>query len=59
VSTEVDARLSFDVAATIAKAKKIIALYAEHVRICITRSDMRFGDPECGMRGTVSTHLHH
>lgn len=31
VSTEVDARLSFDKEATIAKAKKIIALYAEKV----------------------------
>jgi transaldolase len=30
VSTEVDARLSFDVNATIAKAHKIIALYEEH-----------------------------
>ncbi|MBT6277401.1 MAG: transaldolase [Chromatiales bacterium] len=29
VSTEVDARLSFDTAATIARAKKIIGLYAE------------------------------
>jgi len=29
VSTEVDARLSFDVAGTIAKANKILALYAE------------------------------
>ena len=27
-----DARLSFDVEGTIAKAKKILALYAEHVR---------------------------
>lgn len=30
VSTEVDARLSFDVEATVAKAKKYISLYAEH-----------------------------
>jgi transaldolase len=30
VSTEVDARLSFDTAATIAKAKELIALYAAH-----------------------------
>jgi len=30
VSTEVDARLSFDIKATIAKAHKIIALYEEH-----------------------------
>ena len=30
VSTEVDARLSFDTAATIAQAEEIIALYAEH-----------------------------
>mmetsp|Transcript_26947 Transcript_26947/g.52534 ORF Transcript_26947/g.52534 Transcript_26947/m.52534 type:complete len:318 (+) Transcript_26947:78-1031(+) len=30
VSTEVDARLSFDVEATIAKAHKILALYEEH-----------------------------
>jgi transaldolase len=30
VSTEVDARLSFDEVATIAKAKKLIGLYADH-----------------------------
>lgn len=30
VSTEVDARLSFDTHATIAKARELIALYAEH-----------------------------
>ena len=30
VSTEVDARLSFDTAATITKAKELIALYAAH-----------------------------
>ena len=30
VSTEVDARLSFDAAATIAKARELIALYAAH-----------------------------
>lgn len=30
VSTEVDARLSFDTAATIAKARKLIDLYAQH-----------------------------
>ena len=30
VSTEVDARLSFDTAATIAKARELIALYAAH-----------------------------
>ena len=30
VSTEIDARLSFDTAASVARAQKIIAIYAEH-----------------------------
>ena len=33
ISTEVDARLSFDSEATIAKAKALIALYKEQVQI--------------------------